>query len=46
MADNLIAMFELALEGEQVRVVEEKHYKLVPADEISSGELRSYRVRE
>ena len=46
MADNLIAMFELALEGDEIAVVEEKHYKMVPADEIYDEELRSYRIRE
>ena len=46
MADNIIAMFELALEKDEIAVVEEKHYKLVLGDEISGEDLRSYRVRE
>ena len=42
MADDSIAMFELAIEDDQVKVVEERHYKLVPADQISVDDLRSY----
>jgi hypothetical protein len=37
-----IAMFELAVEDEQVVIVEEKHYRLVPSAEISLEELRAY----
>jgi hypothetical protein len=37
-----IAMFELAVEGGRVVIVEEKHYRLVPSDEISPEELRAY----
>ncbi|WP_337886073.1 hypothetical protein [Fischerella thermalis] len=46
MPNNLIAIFELTLEEDEVQVVDEKHYKLVPADEISGEELRSYKIRE
>ncbi|PMB26747.1 endonuclease [Fischerella thermalis] len=45
MPNNLIAIFELTLEEDEVKVVDEKHYKLVPADEISREELRSYKTR-
>lgn len=34
MSEDRIALFELALEGDDVKVVEEKHYKLVPRDQI------------
>ena len=37
-----IAMFELAVEDEQVVIVEEKHYRLVPSSEITLEELRAY----
>lgn len=37
-----IAMFELAIEDEQVVIVEEKHYRLVLSAEISPEELRTY----
>ena len=43
--DDLIALFELALEDGMVKVVEEKHYRLVPASKISEKELLSYSQR-
>ena len=36
MPDDTIALFELALQGEDVKIVEEKHYKLVPSDQIGA----------
>lgn len=45
MADDLIAMFELAQEGGHVKVVQEKHYRLVPSDQITAGDLRAYASR-
>ena len=45
MSDTVIAMFELALDGEDVKLVEEKHYQLVPSDQISPDDLRRYAKR-
>jgi hypothetical protein len=45
MADDTIALFELTLDGEDVKVVEEKHYRLVPSDEIGDQDLRLYSKR-
>lgn len=45
MDDDKIAMFELTLEGDQVKVVDEGHYKLVPGDQISADDLSAYRRR-
>jgi len=45
MAGDVIAMFELALDGEDVKLVEEKHYRLVPADQIGADELKLYAKR-
>ena len=42
MDDDIIALFELTLEGQQVKVVEERHYRLVPADQISLEDLSRY----
>lgn len=42
MDDDVIALFELAASGDEVRIVEERHYKLVPAAQISGGDLRAY----
>ncbi|MBP6808397.1 MAG: hypothetical protein KA125_08920 [Chromatiaceae bacterium] len=45
MANNLIALFELTVENDGVKVVDEKHYRLVPSDQIDDGDLRTYSQR-
>jgi hypothetical protein len=45
MDDERIAIFELTLEGDQVKVVDECHYQLVSGDQISADELARYRAR-
>lgn len=39
MEAGVIAMFELTVSDERVRIVEERHYKLVPAAEITAEDL-------
>ena len=46
MADDLIALFELTLEAGAIKVVDETHYRLVPADQISPEELQFYGQRK
>ncbi|MGH6853962.1 MAG: endonuclease [Aestuariivirga sp.] len=43
MADDLIALFELQIFDGAVKIVEEKHYRLVAAGEIDSQDLNTYR---
>jgi hypothetical protein len=45
MTEQLIAMFELTVADDEVKIVDEKHYQLVTADQISPDLLRSYRNR-
>lgn len=46
MPDRTIALFELSVDEEgEVRVVEERHYRLVPHHQISEEDLRSYSLR-
>jgi len=45
VSSDLIALFELAIVDGMVKIVEEKHYKLVPADQITAGDLRTYAKR-
>jgi len=45
LSGGVIAVFELTMEGEEVKVVDERHYKLVPSDQITVNELASYRNR-
>jgi hypothetical protein len=40
-----IVMFELTLQDGQVRVAEERHYQLVPANLITAEDLRAYASR-
>ncbi|CAH2789822.1 MAG: hypothetical protein CBARDMAM_2665 [uncultured Caballeronia sp.] len=37
-------MFELRIEDDQLKVVEERHYKLVPAGELDRSEIVAYRI--
>lgn len=46
MEGDLIALFELTLEDGAVKVVDETHYRLVPADQISREELAAYAKRK
>lgn len=43
MNDRVIALFELTLQDDEVRVVDERHYRLVPADRIDQKAIRNYR---
>lgn len=42
-AQEVIVMFELSVTGHEVKVRNERHYKLVDSDSISDAELRAYR---
>jgi hypothetical protein len=43
MPDRTIALFELSVDSEnEVHVAEERHYRLVPRDQISDDDLKSY----
>lgn len=44
MDDRTIALFELTLQEDEVRVVEERHYRLVPAKQLKPEAIRDYRV--
>jgi hypothetical protein len=43
MDGDLVAMFELKLQRGEVRVAEERHYRLVPAAELDARSVREYR---
>jgi hypothetical protein len=45
LGDGTIALFEFAQTEEGVRVESEKHYRLVPTDQLSTSELQEYRQR-
>lgn len=43
VTSDQIALFELMIEGDQLKVVEERHYKLVPARDLDRDEIVNYR---
>ncbi|MBN1865891.1 endonuclease [Candidatus Sumerlaeota bacterium] len=43
---DLIALFELEIQKEDVRVIEERRYRLVPADEIGPADLEAYSLHQ
>lgn len=44
-AGGTIALFELTIEGDSVKIVQEKHYGLVPESSISDLALQDYNDR-
>lgn len=42
MADDVIAMFELSFDGDDVSIVQERHYCLTDSQEIYSSDLELY----
>lgn len=44
LASDRIALFELALDGDEVKLVEERHYKLVPSAELDDERIAAYRA--
>lgn len=45
MRDNKIALFELTVENGDIKIVEERHYQLVAASDISASDLKTYSTR-
>lgn len=42
MEADLIALFELTVQNDQVKVAQERHYKLVPGGDITATDLETY----
>ena len=45
MANDTIALFELAVVDDEIKVVDERHYRLVEADSVSASDLEAYARR-
>ena len=43
MEDKVIALFELTLQDDEIKVVEERHYRLIPANEFDPKTICNYR---
>jgi hypothetical protein len=42
MEGGVVALFELTLQEDEIRVVDERHYRLVPADQLDRDAIRNY----
>ena len=42
---DVIALFELQTGEDGIRIVSERHYKLVPPEEVTEADLQNYRAR-
>jgi hypothetical protein len=43
MDNEVIALFELTVQDDEIKVVEERHYRLVPANQLDQKAIRDYR---
>ena len=43
MDAQIVALFELTLQDDEIKVVEERHYRLVPAKKLNQQAIRDYR---
>ena len=43
MEEGIVALFELTLQDDEVKIVEERHYRLVPATDLDEDAIRDYR---
>lgn len=46
MTDDVIAMFELTFDGNDVAIARERHYKLVANAEIGAADLNAYKIQD
>ena len=44
MADEVIALFSFTRQDGAVKILDEKHYRLVPATRVTSADLATYRA--
>ena len=43
LGDRVVALFELILKDDEIKVAEERHYRLVPAEQLDQDAIRDYR---
>jgi hypothetical protein len=43
MANGVIALFELTLQDDEIRVAQERHHRLVPASELDESAIKAYK---
>lgn len=42
LEDHSVALFELTLQNDEIKIVDEKHYQLAPAGELDAESVRNY----
>jgi hypothetical protein len=42
MADSTVALFELTLVDDEIKIVDERHYRLVPSTDLAQSEITRY----
>jgi hypothetical protein len=42
MDDQIVALFELTLQDDEIKVAQERHYRLVPAHDLDEAAIRNY----
>ena len=45
MTADILVLFEFEEDDASVRIAAERHYKLVPSSDVSTGDLKRYRQR-
>jgi hypothetical protein len=45
MKEDLIALFELEMDEDGLKIAAERHYRLVPPEDVTSADLEAYRSR-
>ena len=43
MEEGIVALFELTFRHDEVKIVEDRHYRLVPAADLDEDAIRDYR---
>jgi hypothetical protein len=46
MQGGVIALFEFEESDDGLRIASEKHYRLVPPEEVTEEDLKQYRARD
>lgn len=46
ITDEIVAMFEFSIEDDRIVKINERHYKIIRANDITAEDLEGYRIHE
>lgn len=46
ITDEIVAMFEFSIEDDRIVKINERHYKIVEANDITAEDLNGYQIHE